>query len=97
MKLTIDEKLINHLALLSRLEPTPIEKTNLQKNLNEILEYVEKLKAINTDKIQPLVHSLEMHNVFRPDEVKPGLTRDEAMKNAPEKEAGFFRVPRVIE
>lgn len=97
MKLTLDEKLINHLALLARLEPTPAEKVNLQKNLNEILEYIEKLKTLNTDKIQPLVHSLEMHNVFRLDESKPSLSREEALKNTSDKEAGFFRVPRVIE
>jgi len=93
----IDEKLIDHLSLLARLEPTPDEKNSLQKNLNEILEYVEKLKSLKTDNIEPLVHSMEMNNVFRSDEVKPGLTREETLKNAPEKEAGFFRVPRVIE
>jgi len=95
--MNIDEKLIDHLALLARLELAATEKNALRQNLAEILDYVEQLKALDTDQIQPLVHTLEMTNVFRPDEVKPGLTREDALKNAPEKEAGFFKVPRVIE
>lgn len=95
--MNIDDKLVNHLALLARLELAPTEKKALRKNLAEILDYVEQLKAVNTQEVQPLVHALEMTNVFRPDEVKPGLSREEALKNAPAKEAGFFKVPRVIE
>ena len=97
MKPIIDDKLVNHLALLGRLELTKEEKVLLQENLSEILEYVDKLKSLKTDKIQPLLHTFESHNVFRPDEIKPSLPRDESLKNAPDKEAGFFRVPRVIE
>ena len=93
----IDNKLINHLSLLARLESTESEKEGLAKNLTEILDYAEKLKSIDTNNIEPLVHTFEKQNVFRKDESQPSLSRDETLKNAPDKEAGFFRVPRVIE
>jgi aspartyl-tRNA(Asn)/glutamyl-tRNA(Gln) amidotransferase subunit C len=95
--MNLDEKLINHIAHLARLEPNPAEKENLRKNLAEILEYIGKLKSLNTDKTEPLVHSLEMNNVLREDKATPSITREEALNNAPEKEAGFFRVPKIIE
>lgn len=95
--MNIDDKLTEHLAKLARLELAATEKANLRKNLTEILSYVEKLKSLDTINVHPLVHTMEQQNIFRPDEVKPGLTRDEALQNAPDKTAGFFKVPRVIE
>jgi len=97
MKPKIDDKLINHLALLSRLELSDKEKESLQKNLAEILGYVDKLESLNTKDIKQLLHTMDSKNVFRPDEAKPGLSKEDALQNAPAKEAGFFKVPRVIE
>lgn len=93
----IDEKLIDHIASLSRLEFPEETKKELLGQLTQILQYVEKLKALDVSNIQPLVHTLEQQNIFRVDEAKPGLSREDALSNAPDKEAGFFRVPRVIE
>lgn len=93
----IDEKLINHIATLSRLEFTQETKQNFIGQLNQILQYVEKLKGIDISKIQPLVHTQEQHNIFRADKNKPSLEREKALTNAPDKEKGFFKVPRVIE
>ncbi|MBI4835254.1 MAG: Asp-tRNA(Asn)/Glu-tRNA(Gln) amidotransferase subunit GatC [Planctomycetes bacterium] len=95
--MNINEKLINHIAHLARLEPNLEEKEALRKNLAQILDYIGKLKSIDTDKIEPLIHSIEMNNVLREDKTKPGITREQALSNAPEKEAGFFRVPKIIE
>jgi aspartyl-tRNA(Asn)/glutamyl-tRNA(Gln) amidotransferase subunit C len=97
MKPKIDDKLINHLALLSRLELSDKEKESLKRNLSEILGYVDKLESLNTKDIKQLLHTMDNKNVFRPDEAKPGFSKEEALQNAPEKEAGFFKVPRVIE
>lgn len=96
MKPVINKELINHLALLSRLEPSPEEKESMLGHLAKILEYVEKLKEVNTDQVEPLVHTHQMQNVFREDKPKEGLTREDALNNAPDKEAGHFKVPRVI-
>lgn len=96
MKPVINEGLLNHLALLGRLEPSPSEKKSMSGHLAKILEYVEKLKEVNTDQVEPLVHTQQMQNVFRADQAKEGLNRADALSNAPDKEAGHFKVPRVI-
>lgn len=96
MKPVIDEKLIKHLTLLSRLETSPEEKKSLLGHLTQVLEYFEKLKEVNTNQVEPLVHTRQMQNVFREDKPKEGLAQEDALANAPDKESGHFKVPRVI-
>ena len=87
---------VEHVASLARLSFTQEEKQKLVLELNEILRYMEQLNGLDTERVEPLAHVIEPGNVFRKDEVRPGLDRDEALKNAPSKTEQFYRVPRVI-
>ena len=95
MKVT--EQDIQTVASLSRLKIRPEESATVIDNLNKILTYVENLNSIDTTNIEPTTYALPMQNVFRKDEVKPSLDRNLALSNAPLKEDGYFKVPRVLE
>lgn len=95
MKIT--RKDVENVALLSRLELGESDIVKFTGQLNAILEYVDMLDKVNTDGVQPTAHVLPLKNVMRPDAVKPSLTRDEALANAPEQEDGYFKVPKVME
>ncbi len=95
MKVT--EQDIKTVASLSRLKIRPEESARVIEQLGEILSYVDILKSIDTEKISPTTYALPMQNVFREDVVQPSLDRDLALSNAPLKEDGYFKVPRVLE
>ncbi len=85
------------MARLARLKLSEEEKKIFSHQLNEILEYMEKLKTLNTENIEPTFHPLPLSNVWREDKVKKTLPQEEVLGNAPEKERGYFKVPRIIE
>ncbi len=93
----VDDKLIEKLAHLSRLEFENEAKEEIKNDLTRILSFVEKLNELNTDNIEPLVYMTEEINVLRDDEVKQVITQEEALKNAPKRDSDYFRVPRVVE
>ena len=88
---------IEQIAQLARLSLKPEEKAKLQKDLESILAYVEQLKAVPTDLVEPTSHVLNLENVFREDKAHPSEVRDDVLKRAPEREGNFFKVPKVIE
>ncbi|MEW6511137.1 MAG: Asp-tRNA(Asn)/Glu-tRNA(Gln) amidotransferase subunit GatC [Bacteroidota bacterium] len=94
MAVTIND--VEHVAALARLTFTEEQKQKLTSQLNEILNYMEQLNRLDTAKVEPLSHVIELSNVFRPDERRPGLTREEALRNAPASTTTFFKVPKVI-
>jgi aspartyl-tRNA(Asn)/glutamyl-tRNA(Gln) amidotransferase subunit C len=94
MAVTIKE--VEHIAKLAKLEFTDAEKEKFTHQLNQILEYVEQMNKLDTSRIEPLSHVIELSNVFRVDEVKQGVSTEEALKNAPSKTEEFFKVPKVI-
>lgn len=94
MPVTIKD--VEHIAKLARLEFTEDEKQKFTHQLNQILAYVEQLNKLDTSKVEPLSHVIELSNVFRSDVAKPGLSPDEALRNAPAKTDKFFKVPKVI-
>jgi len=94
MSVTIKD--VEHVASLARLSFSEEEKQKLTLQLNEILEYMEQLNQLDTNNVEPLSHVIELSNVFREDELKPTLTREEALRNAPAKTEKFFKVPKVI-
>jgi aspartyl-tRNA(Asn)/glutamyl-tRNA(Gln) amidotransferase subunit C len=94
MPITIKD--VEHVAALARLSFPEDEKRKLTSQLNDILTYMEQLNALDTREVEPLSHVIELGNVFRADELRPGLTREEALKNAPAATEKFFRVPKVI-
>jgi len=87
---------VKHIAELARLEFSGEELESFTHQLNQILEYVEKLNELDTENVEPLSHPVEGNNAFREDELKPSINREEALKNAPDRDEEFFRVPKVI-
>ena len=88
---------IEKIAELARLSLRPEEKAKLKKDLESILAYVEQLKSVPTDQVEPTSHVLNLENVFRPDEVRPSDIRSEVLKHAPHREGNFFKVPKIID
>jgi len=85
-----------HVAELARLSLSPEEIELFTVQLNEILEYVEKLQELDTSGVAPLAHVIPLFNVFREDQVRESLLQEAVLENAPAREDGNFLVPRVI-
>jgi aspartyl-tRNA(Asn)/glutamyl-tRNA(Gln) amidotransferase subunit C len=94
--MSVSRKDVEHIAELARLKFEEKELDQFTNDLNEILTYVEKLNELDTENVEPLSHPIESVNNFREDEVKPSIKREEALKNAPDKDEEFFKVPKVI-
>lgn len=94
MKIT--KELVLHIAELAHLKLRDDEVEKFQKELNQILDYVDKLNEIDTSQVEPLSHPLPIVNVFRDDKTEESIPREEALKNAPEATEEFFKVPKVI-
>lgn len=86
-----------HIARLARLKLTEEEKELYTKQLGQILTYIEKLNQLATKNVQPLTHVVPLKNVFRKDGVKPSLSQEEILANAPAKQHGHFKVKKIIE
>jgi aspartyl-tRNA(Asn)/glutamyl-tRNA(Gln) amidotransferase subunit C len=95
MKITQQE--VEHVARLARLEMSEQEKELLTDQLSNILTYVEKLNELDTTGVEPTAHVLDIKNVMRDDIVVESLSRERALANAPEKAAGHYKVPKIIE
>jgi aspartyl-tRNA(Asn)/glutamyl-tRNA(Gln) amidotransferase subunit C len=87
---------VEHVAMLARLALTDDEIEQLTGELGAILEYAADVSALDTADVPPTAHPLPLVNVLRPDEVRPGLDRDEVLAEAPAAEDGQFRVPRIL-
>jgi aspartyl-tRNA(Asn)/glutamyl-tRNA(Gln) amidotransferase subunit C len=88
---------VEHVARLSRLALTDQEKERMRRELDGILSYIDKLRALDTANVPPTSHAVPMTNVMREDEPRPSLSQDEMLANAPERSGEFFRVPKIIE
>ncbi len=95
MALTPEE--VRWVAHLARLELTDAELATMTRQLAAIVEYVDQLRQVNTEGVEPLAHALEVQNVFRADEPAPSLPVDEALTNAPDRRGDFYGVPAVLE
>jgi len=87
---------VEYVAWLARLELTEEEKERFTRQLGQVLEHAEKIKSLSTREVEPTSHVVPLKNVMREDEVLPGLTREEALSNAPRREGGYFVVPRIV-
>jgi aspartyl-tRNA(Asn)/glutamyl-tRNA(Gln) amidotransferase subunit C len=87
---------VEHVARLARLALTDEEVEELTAQLADILEHAARVSAVDTTDVAPTAHPLPLVNVFRPDEVRPSLDRDEVLAAAPAVEDGRFRVPPVL-
>lgn len=95
MSITIKD--VEHVANLARLELSEQEKEQFNGQLNAILKYAEKLNELNTDDVEPTSHVLPVYNVMRDDVVKPSVSNETALRNAPDEDDGQFKVPAVLE
>ena len=86
---------VEHVAKLARLELTEDEKVKFSKQLGDILKYVEQMNEVDTSDVEPMAHAIDFVNVMREDKVYYEQTKEELMKNAPDEENGFFRVPKI--
>jgi aspartyl-tRNA(Asn)/glutamyl-tRNA(Gln) amidotransferase subunit C len=87
---------VERVAALARLALSDEEKRTMMAQLNEVLRYMEELNGVDTSAVEPLSHVIDLPSVFREDELRPGLTREEALRNAPARDDKFFKVPKVI-
>ncbi|MFC1621118.1 Asp-tRNA(Asn)/Glu-tRNA(Gln) amidotransferase subunit GatC [Candidatus Omnitrophota bacterium] len=94
--MTINRESVKYVAELSRISLSEKELDSFTGQLDKILEYVHKLKALDVSKLEPTSHVLEMKNVYREDKVKKSLPVDEVVKNAPAKENNLFKVKKII-
>lgn len=86
-----------HIAKLARLELSEDEQALYASQLGKVLEHIEQLNSLDTSNVQPTSHVLEISNVFREDKTRPSQSHDDALGNAPDRAANFYRVPRIIE
>jgi aspartyl-tRNA(Asn)/glutamyl-tRNA(Gln) amidotransferase subunit C len=87
---------VEHVATLARLALTDDEIEQLTGELGAIVEYAAEVSSLDTADVPPTAHPLPLVNVFRPDDPRPGLDRDEVLAQAPAAEDGQFRVPRIL-
>jgi aspartyl-tRNA(Asn)/glutamyl-tRNA(Gln) amidotransferase subunit C len=95
--MNVDNALIDKLASLSKLEFDAAAKESIKQDLTRMLDFVEQLNGLNTDGVEPLIHVNEETNKFREDAVTEVLSQKEALKNAPEHDGFYFKVPKVVE
>lgn len=95
MPLTPDE--VRKVAVLARLRLTDERIAKLTPKLAEVLGYVATLEEVDTDGVEPMAHPIELLNVLREDAVHPGLTREQALANAPKTDGRYFLVPPILE
>ncbi len=92
----VTSEMIDRLAVLAKLKFSEEEKKELNADLERMIEFVEKLKEVDTTGIEPLLHITDAVNVLREDEVRQTITRQEALLNAPLTDGSFIKVPKVI-
>ena len=92
----VTEQLIDKLAHLARLRFDATEKSIISADLEKMIQFVEKLNELDLDGVEPLMHMSESSNVLRDDKVQGSISREAALRNAPDNDGTYFRVPKVI-
>jgi aspartyl-tRNA(Asn)/glutamyl-tRNA(Gln) amidotransferase subunit C len=95
--MSVDTKTVRHIAKLARLQMSDDEVDALVPELNNILGWIEQLREVNTDGVEPLTAVIDQKLRLREDVVNDGDCRDAVLANAPDAQHGFFAVPKVIE
>ncbi len=94
--MALSESDVRHVALLARLELTDDEIERFRTDLNSILGHIDEIQRLDLEGVPPTAHPLDVVNVVRADEVRPGLSQAEALRNAPQAEAGAFVIPQIV-
>lgn len=93
----ITKEQVKHVAELARLSISEEEAEMFTNHLSAIIGYAEQLNELDTDGVEPTTHVLDLKNVMRKDEPKKWITKEEALKNAPDQQDGLFRVPSILD
>ena len=92
----LTEEDVAHLAWLTRIELSDQEKLRFTAQLNTILKYFAMIDRVDTRDVRPTFHAFNLDNVMRDDIVEPCLSKEEALRNAPRREKGYFKAPRIV-
>lgn len=95
--MSVSKEDVQYVANLAKLSLKEEEIASYQKDLNKILDYMEQLNEIDTSNVPPLNHVMESSARLRPDQAHPPMPHEDALKNAPDADTDYFRVPKVIE
>ena len=95
-KKTITTQEVEHIANLAKIRLREGDRETFTGQLNGILGYVNMLQQIDTNDVEPTFHVAALSNVFREDEVKPSLTREEILSNAPDRDGNYFKMPPIL-
>ncbi|MDV2581734.1 Asp-tRNA(Asn)/Glu-tRNA(Gln) amidotransferase subunit GatC [Alkalibacillus haloalkaliphilus] len=93
----ISKDQVKHVANLARLSITEQEAEKYSEQLSAIIDFSELLNELDTSNVEPTTHVLEMKNIVRKDEPKEWISKDDALKNAPDQKDGQFRVPSILD
>lgn len=93
----IEKETVDKIAHLARLEFDEKAKEGIINDMNNMLAFVNKLNEVDTTNVEPLIYMSDEVNVLREDEVKQEITQAQALKNAPQKDSDYFKVPKVID
>jgi aspartyl-tRNA(Asn)/glutamyl-tRNA(Gln) amidotransferase subunit C len=88
---------VKYVAHLARLALSREEEQRFDAQLGSVLEYIEKLKEVDVSAVEPTAHAFPLVNVTRPDEVRPSMSQEDALRNAPAQANGLFMVPKIVE
>jgi aspartyl-tRNA(Asn)/glutamyl-tRNA(Gln) amidotransferase subunit C len=88
---------VKYVANLARISLSPAEEEKIGAQINGILGYIEKLKELDVTNVEPTAHAVPLINVFRNDEIRPSISNEDALRNAPAKANGLFVVPKIVE
>jgi aspartyl-tRNA(Asn)/glutamyl-tRNA(Gln) amidotransferase subunit C len=92
----IDNKTVDKIATLAKLQFEDNNKEEIKNDLNRMLAFVNKINEVNTDEVEPLIHMNNEINILREDIVQVTITQEESLKNAPQKDSDYFKIPKVL-
>lgn len=92
----LDREQVHKVANLARLEMTVEEEDQIATQMNSILEYFEQLSELDTTDVPPTTRAIDVSNVTRPDILQPYTDRDAILKEAPDQDGDFFKVPKIM-
>ena len=93
----IDEATLDHVAELARLDLSDRSvRDSMLQDMQRVINFVEVLAQVDTTGVEPLIFMTEAHDRLRPDVAVPGLSREQALANAPVKDSDYFKVPKVV-
>lgn len=92
----VNDALIDNLAALARLQFSEKEKAVVKQDLHRMIQFVDKLNELDTSGVEPLLHMSTHVNRLREDRIEGSISREDALRNAPDSDGVFFKVPSVI-